>query len=163
MKNLKAQFSSAAHSCLTLYKPLDCSTPGFPVHHQHPEQLKLMSVESVMPSNHLIFCCPLLLLPLNFPSIRVFPNESVLPISGQSNGVSLSPSSFQRIFKTDFLQDGLVGSSCSPRISQESSPTPQFKSSNSSLFIFLYCRGPAPADPGYSKERRLGEGQGITA
>ena len=42
--------------------------------------LKLMTIESVMPSNHLILCCPLLLLPLIFPSIRVFPNESVLPI-----------------------------------------------------------------------------------
>ena len=42
--------------------------------------LKLMSIKSVMPSNHLIFCCPLLLLPLIFPSIRVFPNESVLRI-----------------------------------------------------------------------------------
>ena len=53
--------------------------PGFPVHHQLPE-LKLLSLESVMPSNHLILCHPLLLLPAIFPSIRVFSNESVLRI-----------------------------------------------------------------------------------
>ena len=53
------------------------STPGLPVHHQLPEVTQLMSIESVMPSNHLILCCPLLL-PLSiFPSIRVFSNESV--------------------------------------------------------------------------------------
>ena len=54
--------------------------PGFPVHHQLPELLKLMSIESVMPSNQLILCCPLLLLPSVFPSIKVFSNESVLHI-----------------------------------------------------------------------------------
>ena len=74
------QFSSAAQSCPTLCKPVDCSTPGFPVHHQFPELLKLMSITSVMPSNHLLFCRPLLLPPSIFPSIRVFSNESVLRI-----------------------------------------------------------------------------------
>ena len=59
---------------------MDCSTPGLPVHHQLQSLLKLMSIESVMPSNHLILCRPLLLLPSIFPSIRVFSNESVLPI-----------------------------------------------------------------------------------
>ena len=52
--------------------------PGFPVHHQLPELLKLMSIESVMSSNHLILCHPLLLLPSIFPTIRVFSNESAL-------------------------------------------------------------------------------------
>ena len=60
--------------------PMDCSTPVFPVHHQLPELTKLMSIKSVMPSNHLILCCPLLLPPSIFPSIRVFANESVLRI-----------------------------------------------------------------------------------
>ena len=54
--------------------------PGFPVHHQLWSLLKLMSTESVMPSNHLILCHPLLILPSIFPSIRVFSNESVLCI-----------------------------------------------------------------------------------
>ena len=59
---------------------MECCTPGLPVHHQHPKLLKRMSFESVMPSNHLILCHPLLLLPLIFLRIRVFSNESVLHI-----------------------------------------------------------------------------------
>ena len=59
---------------------MDGRTPGLPVHHQLLELLKLMSTESVMPSNHLIFCHPLILLPSIFPSIRVFSNESALHI-----------------------------------------------------------------------------------
>ena len=74
-----SQFSSVAQSCLALCDPMDCSTPGLPVHRQLPDLLKLMSIESVMPSNHLILCRPLLL-PSVLPSIRVFPNESVLHI-----------------------------------------------------------------------------------
>ena len=58
---------------------MDCRTPGFPVLHYLPE-FKLMSIESMMPSSHLILCHPLLLLPLVFPSIRVFSNESTLCI-----------------------------------------------------------------------------------
>ena len=56
--------------------PMDCSTTGLPVHYQLPELLKLMSIESVMPSNHLILLHPLLLPPSIFLSIRVFSNES---------------------------------------------------------------------------------------
>ena len=74
------QFSSVTQSCPTLCDPMDYSTPGFPVHHQLPELLKLMSIVLVMPSNHLILCCPLLLLPPIFPSVRVFSSESVLCI-----------------------------------------------------------------------------------
>ena len=59
---------------------MDCSTPGLPVHHHSQSLLKLMSIESVMPFNHLILCHPLLLPPSIFPSIRVFSNESVLHI-----------------------------------------------------------------------------------
>ena len=58
---------------------MDCSTPGFPVHHQLPEVAQLMSVESVMPYNHLVICHPLLL-PSVFPSIRIFSSESALHI-----------------------------------------------------------------------------------
>ena len=56
---------------------MDCSTTGLPVHYQLPELLKLMSIESVMPSDHLILCRPLFLLYSVFPSIQVFTNESV--------------------------------------------------------------------------------------
>ena len=59
---------------------MDCSMLGFPIHHQLWSMLKLMSIESVMPSNHLIFCHPLLLLPSVFPSLRIFSNHSVLRI-----------------------------------------------------------------------------------
>ena len=57
---------------------MDCSTPGFAVHHKLLKLAQNMSIEPVMPSNHLILCRPLLLLPSIFPSIRVFSNESAL-------------------------------------------------------------------------------------
>ena len=74
------QFSSVTQSCPTLYNPMDCSMPGLPVHHQLPGLLKLMSIESVMSSNHLILCHPRLLLLSIFPSIRVFSNELVVQV-----------------------------------------------------------------------------------
>ena len=76
--------------CLILFDPTDCSTPGLPVHHQ---LLKLMSIESMMPSNHLILCWLLFFLPSSFPSIRVFSKESVLCIRWPKYGsFSISPS-----------------------------------------------------------------------
>ena len=72
------------------------------------------SIKSVMSSNHLILCHPLFLLPSIFPSIRVFSNESVLRIAKVLK-IQLQHQSFQRLFRTDFLYDGLVGSPCSPR------------------------------------------------
>ena len=77
---------SIAQSCLNLCYPMDCSTPGFQVHHQLPEFTHV--IESVMPSKHLIFYSPLLLLPSIFTSIRVSSNESVLCI----RSFSFSPS-----------------------------------------------------------------------
>ena len=74
------QFSSVAQSCPTLCDPLNCRTPGLPVLTNSRSLPKLTSIESVMSSNHLILCRPLLLLPSIFPSIRVFSNESALPI-----------------------------------------------------------------------------------
>ena len=59
---------------------MDHNTPGLPVHHQLPNLPKLMSIVSVMPSNHLILCLPLLFLPSNFPNIRVFSNEPAFRI-----------------------------------------------------------------------------------
>ena len=72
------QFSSVTQSCPTLFDPKDCSTLGFPVRHQLPELAQTPVHESVMPSNQLILCRPLLLLPWIFSSIRVFSNESAL-------------------------------------------------------------------------------------
>ena len=66
---------SVTNSWLTPCDPMDCTTPGFPVLYHLPELAHIMSIESLMPSNHLILSCPLLLLPSSFPSIRVFSNE----------------------------------------------------------------------------------------
>ena len=71
-------FSSVAQLCPTLCDSMECSTPGLPVITNSRSSLKLMSIELVMPSNHLILCCPLFLPPSIFPSIRVFSNESTL-------------------------------------------------------------------------------------
>ena len=220
----KGQFSSVAQSCLTLCDPMNCSTPGLPVHHQLPEftqthvhrvshviqpshplpslspafnlsqnhglfrwislfyhvvkvlefqlqyqslqwtpssvQLlscvrlfatpwitacqaclsitnsqsspKLISIESLMPSSHHILCCPLLLLPPIPPRIRVFASESTLHMRWPkywSFSFSIIPSK---------EHPGLIGSPCSPRDSQESSPTPQFKSINSLVLSSLH-------------------------
>ena len=89
-------FSSVGQSCPTLCNPMDCSTPGLPVSITNSQSLfKLMFIELVMPSNHLILCCSLLLLPSIFPSIRVFSNESALHIRWSkywSYSFSISPS-----------------------------------------------------------------------
>jgi len=74
------QFSSVAQSCLTLCDPMNCSTPGLPVHHQLPEFTQHTSIRSVMPSSHLILCRPLFLLPPIPPSTRLFSSESTLCI-----------------------------------------------------------------------------------
>ena len=78
--NLYAEFSSVAQSCPTLCDPMNCSVLGLLVHDQLQSPPKPMSIESVMPSNHLILCHPLLLLTSIFPSIKVFSNESALCI-----------------------------------------------------------------------------------
>ena len=70
------QFSAVAQLCLTLCNPMDCRTPGLPVRHQLLEFTQTMSIELVMPSNHLILCCPLLLPSSILPSIRVFSSVS---------------------------------------------------------------------------------------
>ena len=75
---LLLQFSSIAQRCPTLCHPMNHSTSGLPVHHQLLKFTQLTSIESVMPSSHLILGHPLLLLPPIPPSIRVFPNESTL-------------------------------------------------------------------------------------
>jgi len=88
-------YCSVAMLCLTLCDPVDCSTSILPVTHCLPQLLKLMSIESVMQSNHFILCHPLLLLPSIFPTTWVFSNESTLHIRGTkywSFSFSISPS-----------------------------------------------------------------------
>ena len=100
---------------------------------------KLMSIESVISSNHLILCRPLLLLPAIFPSIRVLSNESARHITGQSIGVSASTSVLP-MNTQDWFHLAWTGwiSLQSKGLFQESSPTPQFKNINSSALSFLY-------------------------
>ena len=89
------QFSSVAQSCPTLCDPMNRSTPGFPVHHQLLESTQTHVLKSVMPTNHLILCRPLLLLPLVPPSISVFSSKSTLRMRWPkywSFSFSISPS-----------------------------------------------------------------------
>ena len=102
--------------------------------------LKFMFIESVMPSNHLILCHPLLVSPSIFPNIRVFSNESALCIRWPkywSFSFNISPSN-EHSGLISFRMDWLDLLATSPRDSQESSPTPQFKSVNSLVLSFLY-------------------------
>ena len=112
--------------------------PGLPVYHQLLEFIQLISIKSVMPSNHLMLCCPLLLPPSIFPNIQVFSNESVLHNRWPkywSFRFSITPSN---------EYSGLISSRMdwmdllTIQGNQESSPTPQFKSINSSVLSFLY-------------------------
>ena len=130
--------SSVAQSCLTLCDPMDCSTPGLPVHHQLPEltQTHIHRVgHAIQPSHPLSSLSPPI---FNFPSIRVFSNESVIRIRWPKNW------SFSFSISTSNEYSGLISfridwlDLCSPRDSQESSPTPQFKSINSSVLSFRY-------------------------
>ena len=117
---------------------MEHKTPGHPVHHQFLSLLKLISIESVMPSNHLILCRPLLLLPSIFPSIRIFSNQSVLHIRWPkywSFSFNISPSSEHSWLiscKMDWFHLLAV------QRTLKSSLTPQFKSINSSALNFLY-------------------------
>ena len=133
------QFSSVAQSCLTLCDPMDCSTPGLPVHHQLPEFTQTHAHwfgDAIQPSHPLLSPSP--------PAFSLSQHQGLFKSINSSHQVAkvlefqLQHQSFQWIFRTDFLQDGLVGFPCSPRDSQESSPTPQFKSINSSALSFLY-------------------------
>ena len=107
---VSVQFSSVNQSCPILCNPMDYSTPGFPVHHQLLELTQMHRVHQVGDAlNHLILCWALLLPPSIFPSIRVFSNESVLPIGWPkfwSFSFSISPSNEYSgliSFKMDWL------------------------------------------------------------
>ena len=137
--DISIQFSSVTQPCPTLCDFMNCSTPGFPVHHQLLElaQTHVRWVSDAIPPTH----------PLSYPSPPAFniaQHQGLFPWVSSSHQVAkvlefqLQHQSFQWIFRTDFLYDGLVGSLCSPRDSQEYSPTPQFKSIRSLALSFLY-------------------------
>ena len=108
------KFSSVTQYCPTLSDPWTAARQASLSITNSQSLLQLISIASVMPSNHLILCHPLLLTPSIFPSIRVFSNELVL--CNQEAKIlefQLQHQSFQWIFRTDFLKDGLVGSPCS--------------------------------------------------
>ena len=132
------QFSSVAQLCPTLWDPMNHSTSGPPVHHQLPEftQTHVHQVSDAIQPSHPLR--PLFLLPPIPPSIWVFSNESTLRMRWLEYW-SFSFSIFlPKNPRADLLQNGLIGSPCSPRDSQESSPTPQFKSINCSVLSLLH-------------------------
>ena len=130
-REARSQFSHSLRPHGLPHVRLPCPSPT-------PEACSNMSLELVVPSNHLIFCRPLLLLPSIFPSIRVFSNESVLHIRWPkywSFSFSLSASNEYSgliSFRMDWFDLLVV------QDSQESSPTPQFKSITYSALSFLY-------------------------
>ena len=115
---------------------MDCSTPGLHVHHQLPELTQLMPFKSVMPSNPLILCHPLLLLLSIFPSIRVFFNELALHIRWPKYwSFSINPSNEYSIlisFRIDWFDLLAVQGTL------KSLPTPQFKIIKSLVLSLLY-------------------------
>ena len=134
---LLTMFSSVAHSCPTLCDPMDCTMLGFPVHHQFPElaQTHVHQVgDAIQPSHPLSAPSP--------PAFNLSQHHDLFQWVSFSHQVAkvleLQLQLQSWIFRTDFLQDWLVGSPCCPRDFQESSPTPQFKSINSSAPSFLY-------------------------
>ena len=132
-------FSSVAQSCGTLCHTMDYSTPGLHVHHQLPElaQIHVHGVgDAIQPSHPLLSPSP--------PTFNCSQHQGLFQSVSSSHQVAkalefqLQHQSFQWLFRTDFLYDWLVWCPCSPRDSQGSSPTPQFKSINSSVLSFLY-------------------------
>ena len=133
------QFSSVSQSCPTLCDSMNRSMPGLPVHHQLLEftQTHIHWVSDAIKPSH----------PLSFPSPPAFnlsQHQGLFKWVSSSHQEAkvlefqLQHQSFQWTLRTDLLQNGLVGSPCSPRDPQESSPTPQFKSINSSVLSFLH-------------------------
>ena len=133
------QIRSVAQSCRTLCDPMNRSTPGLPVHHQLSEftQTHVHRVsDAIQPSHPLSSPSP--------PGPNPSQHQSLFQWVNSSHEVAkvlefqLQHHSFQRNPRADLLQNGLVGSPCSPRDSQESSPIPQFKSINSLELSLLH-------------------------
>ena len=133
------QFSSVAQSCPTLCNPMDHSMPGLPVHHILPEftQTHAHRVGDVIQTSHPLSS-------LSPPAPNPSQHQGIFQLVNSSHEVAkvlelqLQHQSFQWTPRTYLLQDGLVGSPWSPRDSQESSPTPQFKSIKFSALRFLH-------------------------
>ena len=119
------QLSSVTQSCPTLCDPMNCSTPGYPVHHQHPElaQTHVHQVSDAISSSAILFSS----FHQPFPTLRYFPVSQFF----------IQHQTFEWIFRTDFIEDWLVWSPCSLRDSQESSPIPHFKIINSLVLSFF--------------------------
>ena len=129
---------SVAQLFPTLCNPMDCSTPGFPVHHQLLKLAQTHVHRVHVAIQHPILCCPLLLLPSVFPSVRFFSNESALHIRRPkywSFSFSVSPSN-EYLGLISFRMDWLDFLAVQGTL--KSSPTPQFKSINSLALSFLY-------------------------
>ena len=135
--NMIFQFSSVTQLCPSHCDPMDCSTPGFPVHQQLPEfaQIHVYRVGDAIQISHLLSSPSL---PSIFPRVKVFSNESVLHIRWPkkwSSSFSISPSNeYSGLISSRIL----IRSPCCPRDSQESSPAPQFKGISSLALSFLY-------------------------
>ena len=132
------QFSSVAQLCPTLCDPMDCSTPGLPVHHQLPEyaQIHVHWISNAIQPSH----------PVLSPSPSAFnlsQHQGLFKWVSSSHQVAkvlefqLQHQSLEKTLRTDHTQDGLVGTPCCPRDSQESSPTPQSQSINFLALSFL--------------------------
>ena len=136
---ITVQFTSVTQSCPTHRNPMNHGTPGLPVHHQLPEftQTHVYWVrDAIQPSHPPWSPSP--------PALNLSQHQGLFKWVSSSHQVAeglefqLQHQSFQWTSRADLLQNGLVGSPCSPRDSQESSPTPQFKSINSLVLSFLY-------------------------
>ena len=133
------QYSSVAQLCPVLCNPMKHSIPGLPVHHQFPESTQThvhWADDAIQPSHPLSSPSP--------PALSLSQHQGLIKWVSSSHQVAkvlefqLQHQSFQWTPKADLLQNGLVGSPCSPRDPQESSPTPQFKSNNSLALSFLH-------------------------
>ena len=136
---IEFQFSSVTQLCPTLCDPMNHSTPGLPVHHQLPESTQThvhWDSDAIQPSHPLSSPSP--------PAPNLSQHQGLFQWVSSSHQVAkvlefqLQHQSFQRTPRTDLLLDGLVRSPYSPRDSQESSPTPQFKDINSLVLSFPY-------------------------
>ena len=132
------QFSSVTQLCPALSNPMDYSTPGFLIHHQLPQLAQTYAhwvANAIQPSHPLSSPSP--------PAFNLSQHQGLFQGVSSSHQVAkvlelqLQYQSFQWIFRTDFLWDWLIWSPCSPRNSQESSPTSQFKSINSLALNFI--------------------------